>query len=174
MLNNDALYDIIIYMKLQKKPLHQQRHILDSRFKKWLLLAREPNPRKGWLRAIRESLGMTTRQLAARLGGDMSGIVRLEEREVKGTATLQSLDKAARAMGCHLVYAIVPENISNSSLEQILDDQAISVAKEISKSVGHSMRLEKQGVGPKETDAQIQNLAKELKENLDSKIWNKK
>jgi predicted DNA-binding mobile mystery protein A len=161
-------------MKLNKAALHKQRQALDLRLQKWHSTTSDPIPRRGWLRAIRESLGITARQLASRTGTDMASVLRLEEREVKQTASLQALEKAARAMGCKLVYAIVPESSAGNSLEKLLEEKALATAREISKSVGHSMRLEKQGVAPKETESQIQNLANELKQNLDSKIWNKK
>ena len=55
-------------------------------------------PPKGWLRAIRDALGMTTRQLAARLGVSQPRVVALEKGEVDETLTLAGLRRAAAAL----------------------------------------------------------------------------
>ncbi len=65
--------------------------------------------KRGWLRAMRDALGMTTRQLALRMGKAQSTIAKLEKSEARETASLASLREAAEAMGCELVYAIVPK-----------------------------------------------------------------
>jgi predicted DNA-binding mobile mystery protein A len=161
-------------MKLAKRPLHRQRQALDSKLNHWRALANETIPRKGWLRAIRESLGMTLQQLADRLSTNSATVFRLEERETKQTVSFQALDRAARAIGCKLVYAIVPDTVAENPLDTILEKQARAMAIEQIKSVSHSMRLENQGVGPKESENHVRELTKELKEKLDSRIWNLK
>ena len=161
-------------MKLAKKPLHRQRQALDTRLNKWIDLAGESIPRKGWLRSIRESLGMTVQQLADRLNTNSATVYRLEEREAKQTVTLKALNKAARAIGCKVVYAIVPDSPEENPLETVLENQARAVATQQIKSVSHSMQLEDQGVSAKETENHIRELAKNLKEKLDSSIWNLK
>ncbi|MFT5276353.1 MAG: DNA-binding transcriptional regulator YiaG, partial [Saprospiraceae bacterium] len=50
-------------------------------------LARPP---KGWLKAIRESLGMTTSQFAKRNGVSQSRAVEIEKSEVSGSLTIDS------------------------------------------------------------------------------------
>ena len=67
-------------------------------------------PRGGWVRAIREALGMTQAQLGARAGISRQSVQDFERAEADRRITLESLDKLARAMGCRLVYALVPEN----------------------------------------------------------------
>lgn len=113
---------------------------------------------------------MTTRQLARILGTTHSGVIALEKREAAGTISIEMIKKAANAMGCKLVYAIVPESESRS-IEALLDSRARAVATSLLARVEHSMRLEKQGSSKKETDEQIQKLADELKSNLDSRLW---
>jgi predicted DNA-binding mobile mystery protein A len=77
-------------------------------------------PVRGWIRAIRESLGMTATQLAARMGIVQSSVTELEKAEARGAAQLSSLKRAAEAMNCSLVYAFVP----NDTLESFLLQQA--------------------------------------------------
>ncbi|QGN55655.1 helix-turn-helix domain-containing protein [Novosphingobium sp. Gsoil 351] len=65
-------------------------------------------PQRGWLRAMREALGMTTRQLAQRMDKVQSAVVDMEKSEARDSISLASLRQAAEAMNCELVYAIVP------------------------------------------------------------------
>jgi predicted DNA-binding mobile mystery protein A len=97
-------------------------------------------PRSGWLRAVREALGMSSRDLAARMGVAESTVVRLETSEREGTAQLNSLRRAADALGCDLVYAVVPRR----PLEDTVQQQARSKAVRSLAPVQHTMLLEDQ------------------------------
>lgn len=156
-------------MKLNKRSLHQQRKQLDEKLKDWLSLEQIPRPRSGWLKAIRESLGMTSRQLASLLSTDNAAVLRMEQREVDKKVTLEALEKAAQAMGCRLVYALVPYQ----SLENIVDQKACEAAAKMLRSVSHSMKLEKQGLTAEANNAQLKDLAQELKTKLDPLLWEK-
>ncbi|MGH8567353.1 MAG: mobile mystery protein A, partial [Gammaproteobacteria bacterium] len=83
-------------------------------------------PAQGWIRAIREGLGMTTAQLSARMGLSQPRVVAIEHAEAQGRINLRTLERAARALDCHLVYALVPKQ----SLDKIVRDRAMSVAAE--------------------------------------------
>ena len=124
---------------------------LDKRLAQWKSAAADaPLPRSGWLKAIRSALGMSTTQLARRLGVDQSRIPRLEAAEVSGAASMSSLRKAADALGCDVVYAIVPRQ----SLESLVRDRARAIARSEIETVTHSMSLEEQKPEPWVTDAQ--------------------
>lgn len=99
-------------------------------------------PAKGWIRAIREALGMTTQQLARRLGITQPSAIRLEASEIKGAIQLSTLRRAAEAMNCTLVYAFVP----NQPLEDIVQQRARQVAREQLKPIEQTMRLENQAL----------------------------
>jgi DNA-binding transcriptional regulator YiaG len=60
------------------------RH-LDKRFAALRPLAKSARPPKGWLRAIRDALGMTTAQFASRLGVSQLRIVDLSSRKQAAT-----------------------------------------------------------------------------------------
>jgi predicted DNA-binding mobile mystery protein A len=158
-------------MKTNKKNVATQRRLMDKRLQPWMNLRNEKRPPSGWLKAIRGALGLTSRQLAAIVGIDFSSIIRLEEREPQGKVTLEVLDKAARAMGCKVVYAIVPDE-SYLSLESILDDRSKRAATELLEKVEHSMRLEEQG--SPDAKAEIERLAIDLKAKVDSRLWDSK
>lgn len=125
-------------------------------------------PGGGWVRAIREALGMTQAQLAARLGISRQSLQDLERAEANRRITLDSLDRLAKAMDCRLVYALVPEK---GSLEDVRARRAQEVADELLKSTEHSMKLESQGVPARESKRQRKLLADSLLRGSPRKLW---
>jgi len=99
-------------------------------------------PNQGWIRAVRQALGMTAGQLCRRLGVTQATVSGLEVSEINDSIRLATLRKVAEAMHCTLVYAFVP----NTSLEEIVRDQARKVAAEQLKPVEHTMLLENQSL----------------------------
>lgn len=99
----------------------QVREQLDLSIAKLKPLGQTARPIKGWLRAIRTGLGMTGVQLARQMGVTPPRVVEMEKSEVEGAISLKVLERAAEAMGCSLVYALIPRA---GSLEQALRDQA--------------------------------------------------
>jgi len=99
-------------------------------------------PSRGWVRAIRDGLGMTATQLARRMGVSQPRISELERGEASGNITLQSLERAAEAMGCRVVYALVPV----TPLTDQLTERASALAAARLASVEQTMRLEDQSV----------------------------
>ena len=105
-------------------------------------LSRVSRPSRGWIRAIRKTLGMTTRQLAERLGMKQPSLVELENSEAAGSITVKSLERAAAAMGCRVVYALVP----TKPLTETIKERASQLAKQKLVAVEQTMRLENQEV----------------------------
>ena len=105
---------------------------------------RSHRPQKGWLRAIREVTGVTVRQLASRLGRAPALVIQLEKSEAEYRITLASLRSAADALGCQLVYALVPKS---GSIQDLAEERARTKASENVRAVEHSMALEDQAVG---------------------------
>ena len=157
-------------MKLSKKSLLTQRKILERKTQPWLPLRIDRPPPAGWLKAIRGALGITTRQLAARLGVGHAAILQFEKREAEGKVTFETVQKVARAMRCQLVYAIVPED-SCDSLDAILDDQALQSARSIVSRVDQTMKLEQQELSTEHSDEQVRTLAAQLKADMAPSIW---
>ena len=121
----------------------RNRRILDDRFKAMPPTSTWRVPQDGWIRSIRESLGMSATDLGDRLGIARQSILALEKSESEGKVQINSLKRAAAAIDCTLVYAIVP----NSSLENFVQRQIRIIATENLKKVSHSMKLEDQEVG---------------------------
>jgi predicted DNA-binding mobile mystery protein A len=124
-------------------------------------------PPRGWLKAIREALGMTTTQLAKRLGVAQSRVVAIEQAETKGSITLGSLEKAAQALDCQLLYALVPRH----SLGETIENRALQVAKKRMQSASHTMALEAQGVDEADASEQLKRLVQQLVAKGGSKLW---
>ena len=117
------------------------RH-LDQRFKALRPLIAAPRPPKGWVRAVRDALGMTGVQFAKRLGVAQPRVLELEQAEVSGSLTLKSLERAAEALGCRVVYALVPEK----TLAETVERQAALIADKQLAQVEQTMSLENQSV----------------------------
>ena len=103
-----------------------------------------PRPLRGWIRAIREASGVTVREMAKRLGKAPSVAAHLEKSEGEYRITLGKLRDAAEALGCQLVYALVPKN---GTISELSEKEARTRATENVRAVEHSMALENQGVG---------------------------
>ena len=55
-------------------------------------------------------LNVSILEITEKLKVNRSGVLDLEAREQKSTATLRSIARMAEAMECNLVYGIVPKN----------------------------------------------------------------
>jgi predicted DNA-binding mobile mystery protein A len=124
-------------------------------------------PPRGWLRAIRESLSMTTRQLADRMGVARSRINALEKAELSGATTLKSLRAAAEAMDCTLVYAIVP----TKSLDAIMRARAAEKAHVELAHLHHTMTLENQAMARADLEQERTRLIDELLAGSARRLW---
>lgn len=140
---------------------------LDQALEPFHLARRRSSPQDGWVRAIREALGMSIRQLAERSGVSKTSVHSIETNEAAGKVQLDSLRTAAEAMECDLVYALVPRD----SLQAILDRQAERKAREIVDQVSHSMELEAQGVDAAERENQVEALKSELLRDRGRDFW---
>jgi predicted DNA-binding mobile mystery protein A len=134
------------------------RKQLDRKLARWQPVGELARPPRGWLRAIREALGMTGAQLAARLKVSQPRVVEMENAEQRGAITLETLERAAQALGCTLVYALVP----NGSLDGMVRERARKVAAELVSRVDHSMWLEDQGVPAETLEEEREWLAEDL------------
>lgn len=124
-------------------------------------------PRRGWIRELRAALGMTAEQLAARMQISQSTLTALEQSEAEERITLKSLQKAARALDCELVYALVPV----VPLEDMLRSRLHHVAKERLERTAHTMTLEGQTVSRDESTRQLSELITELMEKPPRNLW---
>jgi predicted DNA-binding mobile mystery protein A len=128
------------------------------------VLARPP---RGWIKAIREALGMTSAQLSNRLGVSQPRVLGIEKAEASGSITLESLERAARALDCRLVYAIVPRK----PLELLVEDRARTLAKKRLRATSHSMALEDQRVDEADEQDHLERIVQKLLDQPGSALW---
>lgn len=126
-------------------------------------------PEIGWVKTIRETLGMNTRQLGKRCKVSSERIIRIESDEMEGRTTLATLEKIAQAMNCRLVYAIVP----NDGMIEFIEKTAEDKAKTQLQQTSHHMALEDQKISIESMKEQIHFLKEELLKNNIKHIWDK-
>jgi len=152
---------------MKKKFANLQLHQMDLALTKLRDTRTPSRPGNGWVKAIRESLGMSASALARKLGVTPASITKLEKAEVNEKITLASLRKLASALDCELQYILVPRK----SLEAILEDRAMIVARERLRPISHSMSLEDQSVDLSASQKQLQLLAKEILDGPRRNLW---
>ncbi len=101
-------------------------------------------PVRGWLRAVREALGVTQQEVAIAAKVKRQSIIGFEETEASDRITLRNLRRVAEAMGCELVYAIVPKS---GSIQELAERRTRSEATKRVLSVERTMALEDQAPG---------------------------
>ena len=114
-------------------------------------------PSRGWIATLRDALGMTQAQLGTRMDVSQQAIAQLERREANGSATVGTLEEAARAMDAEVVYAIVPRRPIRTTLEE----RAEHVARKMIASLRQTMRLEDQ-----ETESDLEERTREIARDL--------
>ena len=124
-------------------------------------------PPRGWIRAIRDALGMSAAQLATRLGVSRGALYKLEEREASRSIALKQLDRAANAMDCDVFYAIVPRD----TLEQSIRDQSRRKAETQLYEANLSMGLEAEGVKDERFVAAVSSSSSYTAALTDRYLW---
>jgi predicted DNA-binding mobile mystery protein A len=118
-----------------------------------------PRPPKGWIRALREAMDVSSGELAQRLQANRSLASQQEKAEVDDRITLRSLRACADALDCDLVYAFVPRG---ATIEETLAARARAAASHTVRRVEHSMALEDQASGNVEQAVDAQSRRERL------------
>jgi len=142
---------------------------LDSTFKKFNEVKKLSPPEKGWVKAIRKALGMTSTQLAEKLNVSPPRISILESSETSGAVTIKTLRKVAEQLDCLFIYALVPRE----SLKNTIEKQAYLVAKKIIRQSSQTMFLEKQNIEKQEEDKMLKEKVRELTTEIPTYLWEK-
>ena len=124
-------------------------------------------PSSGWIRAIREALGMTNAQLASRVKRRPQTVLDLQQREAAQTIQLNTLRELAEAMDCELVYAIVPRK----PLDRMVSERAEALARRTLRRTGHTMELERQGLGVRESARALEREIERLLKGSRRRLW---
>lgn len=133
----------------------QARRQLDARLQRIRPLADEARPHKGWIRALRDALGMSSAELAARMGIIQQTVPDLERSELHNTIKLETLQRAADALNCDLAYVLLPR----TTLDEAVRAQARRKASRHLSPVAHHSRLEDQSVSDDAAEAELDEFA---------------
>lgn len=143
-----------------------RRRQVQERLNEYVPLLSKPIPKNGWIRTVREALGISLRSFAKILECSPANLSNLEKRELTGSITLKKLDEIARAMNCKVVYSLVPMK----PLQDILKERAHKIAKKRIEVINHSMNLEEQGLSEKKLREQEDDLVELLLQNP-KQLW---
>ncbi len=106
-------------------------------------------PARGWLRAVRDAIGLSQGEVAGKIGVRRQSYAQFEAAEDQGSISIGSLRRAASAMDCELVYFVVPRGPGDRSyadLAQVHNPAAMHL-----RATDHSMALK--GKGPPDGSA---------------------
>jgi predicted DNA-binding mobile mystery protein A len=96
-------------------------------------------PARGWLRAVREAIGLSQSDVAKKLAVRRQSLAQFEAAEEAESISVASLRKSAAALGCELVYFLVPSGEPSASFKVLAgrhDPQSAHL-----RATEHSMSL---------------------------------
>lgn len=97
------------------------RKKLDEEMRPFRRAGREKEPTSELLRAVRNVLAIPVAEIAERMGVKSGAVWERENNEAAGTITMRTLERQAEAMGCKVVYGIVPEG--GKTLERLAEER---------------------------------------------------
>ena len=123
----------------------------------------------GWIKTIREALGMTSTDLASRVGVNQSRIIHMEKAESDGSIKISTMKKIADALEMDFVYGFVPR----TSLNEMIRQQAIKIALQKMERLDHTMRLEMQELSTEEKEKALQDMVDRILIDEPKDFWKK-
>lgn len=121
-----------------------------------------PIPPQGWIKTIREFLGMTTSQFAKQINVSQPRIINMEKNEKN--IKISTMERIADSLDCEFIYTFIPRE----NIQETLYKQARKKAIKILNKVNKNMELENQSV---ENNELLEDLINELLNDNISKIW---
>lgn len=146
-----------------------QVELLDQKLQAFQPLQEESMPANGWIRFVRQSIGMSLRQLGERMGIKPQSVSDIELREAEGKVTLSTLREAAEALDMRVVYAFVPKR---GTMNEMVRRQARKLAEDAVARTSISMSLEEQSVPREELLREVDYLVEELMRKNTRTFWN--
>jgi len=109
---------------MRERERNYARKRLDLEMRSYRQAGREKNLTNGLLRAVRQTLNIPVAEIAEKMGVNRSVVFDLEAREPKNTISLKSMSRMAQAMGCKVVYGIVPNG--GKKLEDLVEERYLA------------------------------------------------
>lgn len=147
-----------------KKLIREQ---LGAKLSQFSALLEVQSPQKGWIRAIRDALGMSAKQLAKRTGMAQQRVAVVEKGEFSGAVTLKTMRRIAEGLDCVFVYGFVPK----TDLETTVRKQAEQIAAKRLSQASQTMGLENQSLSDQENRKVFEKTVEKLIENP-TVLWN--
>jgi len=141
---------------------------IDKKLQNFSTLNDSDVPAMGWIYSIRTALNMTLAQLGKRLNITAQSVKEIEEREQSKSLTLKKLIEVGEGLNLRFVYGFVPKD---SSLEKMIEQRALQVAKEIVIRTSQSMSLEDQQNGNERIKDAIINRSEKLRLEMPKFLW---
>lgn len=153
-----------VEMKKNRRLIREQ---IQKKLEKYHCLIDAQVPNIGWIKVIKEALGMNGRQLAERMGVTKQRISILEKQELEGSVTMNTMKKSAEALNCVFVYCLVPK----TDLEDIVRDQARKIVLKRMSRVSHTMSLENQELSNEENKEILDNMIEKTLQEQPTNLW---
>lgn len=125
-------------------------------------------PPIGWIKAIRNGIGMSMEQLGKKLSITKQGVMDIEKREKEGAITIKSMQEIAKAIDMQFVYGFVPDA---GSLDQMIEMRALEIAKTIVQRTSTTMKLEDQVNSKERIEKAIKERAAEIINKTPKILW---
>ena len=125
-------------------------------------------PPIGWIKAIRNGIGMSMEQLGKKLSITKQGVMDIEKREKEGAITIKSMQEIGKAMDTQFVYGFVPKA---GSLEQMIEYRALEIASKIVERTSTTMKLEDQANSKERIEKAIKERATEIINKTPKILW---
>jgi predicted DNA-binding mobile mystery protein A len=123
----------------------------------------------GWIKTIREALGMTSTNLASRVGVNQSRIIHMEKAESDGNIKISTMEKVADALDMDFVYGFVPR----TSLNEMVRQQAKKIALHKMERLDNTMRLELQELSSEEKERALTDMIDRILIDGPKDFWKK-
>lgn len=151
---------------MDKKSLQIQQ--LNTKMLAYASLQKVAPPPTGWIKAIRNAIGMTMLQLGNRLSITKQSVQDIERREKDGSITIKALREAARALDMQLIYGFVP---NDGSLELLIERKAKELATQIVMRTNNTMKLEDQENTKQRIERALQERIITIKSEMPKTLW---
>ena len=125
-------------------------------------------PPIGWIKAIRNGIGMSMEQLGKKLSITKQGVMDMEKREKEGAITIKSMQEIAKAIDMQFIYGFVPDA---GSLDQMIEMRALEIAKTIVQRTSTTMKLEDQVNSKERIEKAIKERAAEIINKTPKILW---
>ena len=141
---------------------------LNEKMDKLTVLQHLIMPPIGWIKAIRNGIGMSMEQLGKKLSITKQAVMDIEKREKEGAITIKSMQEIAKVIDMKFVYGFVP---NAGSLEQMIETRSLEIATKIVQRTSTSMKLEDQVNSKERIEKAIKERATEIINKTPKILW---